>query len=81
MKKLDVDKLQKEMKEMWCVNKLVMETQFAKEVKVHNKIIIKKIIKTKLVGTKGKFWEFKLVVQTLEHHITKVETKFDEKLN
>ncbi len=44
MKKLDnhVDKLQKEMKAMWCVNKLVMETQSTKEVKVHNKIILQK---------------------------------------
>jgi hypothetical protein len=37
-----VDKLQMEMKAMWCVNKLVMETQFAKEVEVHNKIVIQK---------------------------------------
>lgn len=76
-----VDKLQKEMKAIWCVNKLVMEHNLPRRLKFIIRSSSKNIVKTKLVGTKGRLWEFKLVVQTLEQHIIEVETKFDETLN
>jgi len=43
-------------------------------------IILKTIVKMKLEDIKGKLQESKFVVQTLDQHIVKVETKFDNEL-
>lgn len=43
-------------------------------------IILKTIVKMKLEDIKGKLQNSKFVVQTLDQHIVKVETKFDNEL-
>jgi hypothetical protein len=43
-------------------------------------IILKTIVKMKLEDIKGKLQESKFVVQTLDQHIVKVETKFENEL-
>jgi hypothetical protein len=43
-------------------------------------IILRTIVKMKLEDIKGKLQESKFVVQTLDQHIVKVETKFDNEL-
>jgi hypothetical protein len=43
-------------------------------------IILKTIVKMKLEDIKGKLQESKFVVQTLDQHIVKLETKFDNEL-
>jgi len=43
-------------------------------------IILRTIVKLKLEDIKGKLQESKFVVQILDQHIVKVETKFDNEL-